>query len=134
MAMGGTEIAMFVGLTLICLWVAYRMYLSYIVKDEGFETSVAESYQFVMYYADWCGHCQRAKPEFQKLGSTMTIGERSVKVVMINPDENPEAVEGKNIKGYPTIHLYDPKGKLAQEYSGQRTKDSFLAFLNQNVR
>ena len=124
MAMGGTVLAMFVGLTLICLWVAYRMYLSYIVKDEGFETSTAESYQFVMYYADWCGHCQRAKPEFKKLGSTMTIGERSVKVVMINPDENPEAVAGKAIKGYPTIHLYDSKGKLAQEYSGQRTKEA----------
>jgi thiol-disulfide isomerase/thioredoxin len=133
MVMGGTEVAMFVGLTLICLWVAYRMYLSYIVKDEGFESSVKEGYQFVMYYADWCGHCQRAKPEFKKLGSTMTIGEKVVKIVMVNPDTNPEAVAGKEIKGYPTIHLYGPKGGLAKEYSGQRTKEAFETFLNENV-
>jgi len=86
-----------------------------------------------MYYADWCGHCQRTKPEFAKLGSTMTIGEKLVKIVSVNADKDPEALKGKEIRGYPTIHLYGPKGNLVQEYSGERNKTGFEQFLNQHV-
>jgi thiol-disulfide isomerase/thioredoxin len=104
------------------------------VRKEGFESSTQEAYQFVMYYADWCGHCQRAKPEFQKLGSKLTIGEKNVKVVSVNAEENQDAMAGKDIKGYPTIHLYCPKGNLVKEYSGDRSKEGFFSFLQKYVR
>ena len=129
---GPTEIALGVGILLVIVWILYRVYLSQIMKDEGF-ANVTSSHSFVMYYADWCGHCKRAKPEFAKLGSTMTIGEKTVKMIAINPEENPDAVKGKEIRGYPTIHLYDPKGRLVQEYSGQRDKASFEQFLSVNL-
>ena len=104
------------------------------MKEEGFQSSGAPAYKFVMYYADWCGHCKVAKPEFQKLGSTMTIGGKPVQILMVNPDTDPEACSGKDIKGYPTIHLYDPDGKLVNEYAGQRTKENFQACLNTYVK
>jgi thiol-disulfide isomerase/thioredoxin len=130
--MGPAEIALALGVLLIALWVAYRVYMSNMLQNEGFANTVTSStHSFVMYYADWCGHCKRAKPEFSKLGSTLTIGEKSVKMVAINSDENPEVVKAKNIRGYPTIHLYDPKGNLLQEYSGERTQPAFEEFLNQ---
>ena len=132
--MGPAEVALGVGILLVIIWVAYRIYLSQVIKGEGFTTIEAASHSFVMYYADWCGHCQRAKPEFAKLGSTMTIGEKTVKILAINPEENPDAVKGKEIRGYPTIHLYDPTGKLVQEYSGARDKTSFEQFLTSALR
>lgn len=135
--MGPQEIALGVGLLLIVLWLVYRVYLSQEYTREGFNNmsaSVTESHSFVMYYADWCGHCKTTKPEFAKLGSTQTIGGKSVKVSAINADENPELLNGREIRGYPTIHLYDPLGKLVQEYSGQRTAQAFEQFLNQNVK
>ena len=135
--MGPQEVALGVGLLLIVLWLVYRLYLSQEYTREGFNTmsaSMTESHSFVMYFADWCGHCQRTKPEFAKLGATKTIGGRSVKVLAVNADENPELVNGKEIRGYPTIHLYDPRGKLVQEYSGQRTAQAFEQFLNENVK
>lgn len=137
------EMALYIGLVLVGLWIAYRFYVSFVVnKKEGFanmvtgqaSASASSSYKFVMYYADWCGHCQRTKPEFAKLGATQTIGGKQVAVEAVNPESNPEAVEGKNIRGYPTIHLYDPKGVLVQEYEGERTSESFVQFLSQNVK
>jgi thiol-disulfide isomerase/thioredoxin len=135
--MGPQEVALGVGLLLIVLWLVYRTYLSQEYTREGFNNMSAttvESHSFVMYYADWCGHCKTTKPEFAKLGSTKTIGGKSVKVSAINADENPELLNGREIRGYPTIHLYDPKGQLVQEYSGQRTAQAFEKFLNQNVK
>jgi thiol-disulfide isomerase/thioredoxin len=36
-------------------------------KIEAFNNNSNSQPMFVMYYADWCGHCKRTKPEFQKL-------------------------------------------------------------------
>lgn len=133
--MGPQEIALGVGILLIVLWLVYRVYFTQgFTKEEGFQSvATAEAHSLVMYYADWCGHCQRAKPEFAKLGSIKTIGEKSVKIVLVNAENDPDAVKGKDIRGYPTIHLYDPKGKLVQEYAGQRTAPALEQFLNQAV-
>ena len=129
------EMALYVGLVLIGLWVAYRMYVSFVIKgQEGFANPEA-NYKFVMYFADWCGHCQRTKPTFQKLGVKQTIGGKQVDVVMVNAEKNPEQIpEGADIRGYPTIHLYNPAGGLAAEYMGDRSEEDMLAFLNTNVK
>ena len=128
------EIALYVGLVLISLWIAYRLYLSTHMQSEGFTTNVNSDYSFVMYYADWCGHCQRAKPEFKRLGSTKTIGGKTVSIVAVNADENKALCTKKNVQGFPTIHLYDPSGTLVQEYSGERKLDSFEQLLSQYVK
>ena len=133
--MGPQEIALGTGILLIVIWLVYRLFMSQTVSREGFSSmaTAESSHSFVMYYADWCGHCQRAKPEFNSLGSTQTIGGKKVNILAVNAEKNPEALQGKEIRGYPTIHLYGPKGELVQEYSGQRNAAAFEQFLNQNV-
>jgi len=86
----------------------------------------------VMFYAPWCGHCQVAKPEFQKLMSRVNSGGRK-KAIMINADENKEIARAHNVQGYPTIKYY-PRGmndkNSSKEYSGPRTVDGWLSFMN----
>jgi thiol-disulfide isomerase/thioredoxin len=89
---------------------------------------------FTMYYADWCGHCQAAKPgftEFSKPG-TISVGGKSCAVRMISPEHNPEAVAGKNLKGYPSFLLETVDGKTV-EYTGERTTDGYMRFLEANL-
>lgn len=123
------EISLYVGIVLILLWVGYRMYVSFVVKKEGFAN--LEAHSFTMYYADWCGHCQRAKPEFMKLGSTQTIGGRSVNIKLVNPETHPDDAQGVDVKGYPTIIL--KKGSQMVEYAGERSHSAFVSFLQQNL-
>lgn len=96
---------------------------------QGFENPTGK---FVMYYADWCPHCQTAKPEMKNLGSIQTIGEKKVSIEMVEEKDIPDAVK-PTISGYPTIQLQNADGSLKAEYSGDRTTAGFLAFLKQNA-
>ena len=97
--------------------------------DEGFENPL----RFNMYYVDWCPHCHHAKPEFEKLGTTMTIGGRSVVLKAIEAEKNPEAVQGVKISGYPTFVLYDAEGNIVKDYDGPRKEAGFRSFLEDSV-
>ena len=114
-----------IGAILVLVWFRNQ-------KLEGFEDSGEETYFFEMYYADWCPHCTTAKPEFDKLGSIQTINGKRVACKKVEAEKNPEQVRTE-VKGFPTIHLYDPSGKLVKEFKGSRTERGFLDFLNTNL-
>lgn len=117
------------GIATLIFW--YRMGQP---KREGFmDKGAAGSYRMVMYGVDWCPHCVKAKPEFEKLGATRTIDGKLVEFAVVNPEKDKEAAEGKEIKGYPTIHLYNPDGSLLEEYEGARTSDAILQFLQSKL-
>lgn len=86
---------------------------------------------FAFFYADWCGHCQRAKPAWQELEkNASSIGADLVK---INSDENGELVQKHGVSGFPTIRYYpngleDVENRI--EYSGDRSYSGFKTFLN----
>ena len=94
---------------------------------EGFSSDAT----FYMFGVDWCPHCTSTKPIFDSLGSTQTIGGKTVQCVYVNPENEPEKAKGFPVDGYPTLILQ--KGSEQVKYSGPRTKDGFLQFLQQNV-
>jgi thiol-disulfide isomerase/thioredoxin len=97
---------------------------------EGFVGSSGPA-TFHMFGVDWCPHCVSTKPEFESLGSSMTIGGTSVKMEAVNPEREPEKAKGFQIDGYPTLIL--TKGSQQIKYGGPRTKAGFLQFLQENV-
>jgi thiol-disulfide isomerase/thioredoxin len=105
------------------------------IAQEGFKNeSSGESYTFVMYHSPQCGHCVRAKPEFEKLGESQSIQGKTVNVKMVNPSTQPdEVLGGPEVTGYPTMRLYGPGDKFIADYEGQRTKNGFVQFLTANV-
>jgi hypothetical protein len=116
---------------------AYRYYVQPpIIEEETFTDggAGAPAYKFVMFGVEWCPHCVKAKPEFEALGSTQTIGAHEVQMQVIDPEkeENPYK-ESVKISGYPTVVLLDGAGK-ATEYEGARTTEGFQQFLAQQVQ
>jgi thiol-disulfide isomerase/thioredoxin len=102
------------------------------IRDYG---DVVESYEgndkvLVMYYANWCGHCKRTKPEFQQLIDSY---KGKIKVLMIDCEEpeNKALVKSQKINGFPTIRFY-PSGlnDNYEEYTGGRTYSDFIEYLN----
>ena len=89
---------------------------------------------FTMFYADWCGHCKKAKPDFLEFmaDGTKTIGDKTVKIEMVNADSGDPKVEAFQVKGYPTFCLQTTDGKIT-EYKGKRETAGYLEFLNSSL-
>jgi len=109
---------------LLVLLYVYRQSVSGL---EGF----ADAKSLVICKAEWCGHCKKAAPEFEKLraASPLSLNNGSaVTVRILDADEDKAEVAKYNIKGFPSILLVD--GNNTQEYPGERTMEGIMAFLN----
>lgn len=76
----------------------------------------------VMFYADWCGHCQQMKPEFEKAANN-TIHP----LVMVDHTQN-DILTAHNIRGLPTVKAI--RGEHVEEFSGPRTAEALEHFTN----
>lgn len=99
-------------------------------KTEGFQGS--GSPRFVMYYADWCPHCQSVKPAFQEfVSSGFSDAGKKVAVEMVEEKSIPADVKS-TIQGYPTFVLYKADGSTV-EYHGARDVSAMKDFIGQNI-
>ena len=89
---------------------------------------------FTMYYADWCPHCQTAKPLFKEfMGSGIkNINGQQIKIDMIEEKDLKKSPNHPEIKGYPSFLFSDASGKT-MEYNGPRTAAGFMQFLKNDV-
>jgi len=113
---------------LLILLVLLRFYHNRV--NEGFENA---SKMVVICKADWCGHCKKAAPEFNKLlaASPITLKDGSKATVKIlDADKDKSEVAKYNVKGFPSILIVD-SGQTT-EYPGERTASGIIEFLNSN--
>ena len=103
--------------------------------SEGFATAGAagSEKQLVIVKAEWCGHCKKAMPEFKKMVAASPIklaDGSSVTVRLLDEKKDKAEVDTMGVKGFPTI-LYMKNGQR-MEYSGSRTMDGVMGFLQAN--
>jgi len=85
-----------------------------------------------LFYADWCGHCQKFKPTFDKeLPMALKQSKIPCKLVAVNADKNPELVRKYNVRGFPTVILETPNGRQ-KIYNGNRTAQDLIKFIRSN--
>ena len=72
---------------------------------------ISDKCAFVLFYADWCGHCQVFKPDFEKFSKKAVF----IDTFLVNADSNKELLENIEksnspfkISGFPTIWMYSP--------------------------
>ena len=74
-----------------------------------------------LFWVDWCGHCNRFKPVWNKLKSENTL---DVNYEDVNCEKEKEVAQQEGIQGFPTIRLYDADGNLLEELEGSRDEDN----------
>lgn len=101
---------------------------------EQFKTQTQNGYWVILYYADWCPHCNSMKPEWNKFATKYQN----------NPDINVADVESnfignigeqhkQNIQGFPTI-VSCMKGRKVNDFTGERTSSAFDSFANSTYK
>ena len=122
-------------LMLAILLALYYVYVNYL--KEGFEleptkleNEIAEGKKLVLFYADWCGHCKKIKPEWDETAEE--VNKKDKKMLKVNcgggTKKEKEIMSKYNIDGYPTIIVFD--NGVASPYEGKRTKEAFKEALS----
>ena len=83
----------------------------------------------VEFYAPWCGHCKKLAPVYEEVGKTFKTDKACV-VAKVDADSEKELGGKYGISGFPTIK-YFPKSNEVEDYSGGRSAEDFVSFLNE---
>jgi protein disulfide-isomerase-like protein len=86
----------------------------------------------MLFYADWCGHCNNFMPTFDKFSNN--VNKSKVNIIKFNADNEQRYVRSFNIEGFPTLLLHEPKSNKFINYSGDRSIGDLVKFVNENTK
>ncbi len=84
----------------------------------------------MLFHADWCGHCQRFMPTFDKFSNN--VNRSKINIIKFNADKDKSYVESFKVEGFPTVLLHEPKTRSFITYNGDRSMSDLIKFVNDN--
>jgi len=125
----------FTFILVLLLLVLYFIYVTFNL-NEAFESSCGElqnklkknDKQLVLFYADWCGHCKKLKPDWDD--ASKEIGDEKMLKVNVGDgtEEQKKTMSEYGIQGFPTIIIFE--NGISKGPFESRDKNSFLEFFS----
>lgn len=101
------------------------------LSPQTFSTFLENSHKptFILFYAPWCGHCQKFKEEYIRFASEVA---GTARIGAVNADRFPVLGNEFNVKGFPTLIYWNLGNKRKSEFevfNGARTSSALRHFL-----
>eukprot|EP00178_Gracilaria_changii_P000353 TRINITY_DN1042_c0_g1_i5.p2 TRINITY_DN1042_c0_g1~~TRINITY_DN1042_c0_g1_i5.p2 ORF type:complete len:130 (+),score=24.91 TRINITY_DN1042_c0_g1_i5:2-391(+) len=97
------------------------------LTDATFEEYVkGKGRALIMFYAPWCGHCKRLKPDYEKAAQENS----DINLARVDCTEHRDLCSKYEVRGYPTLKLFkgDTDPATTEKYAGARTVEAITSF------
>lgn len=102
------------------------------LSHETWDAAVDGKTVFVKFFAPWCGHCKKLKPDWDKL-MDLYKGHATALVADVDCTAGGKDLCGTmGVQGYPTLKYGDPSD--LQDYKGGRDFESLKTFAENNLK
>ena len=104
-----------------------------VLTESNYDAEVVNSGKstFIKFYAPWCGHCKKLKPDWDKLGSEFV--DSSVTIAEIDCTVDKELCSKEGVSGYPTLKYFTSASEESQTYQSGRDFESLKKFVQDTL-
>ena len=100
----------------------------------GDEILASEKHVFVKFFAPWCGHCKKMKPDWDALSN---IYQESSEIVIGDVDCTTEKslCSKHGVNGYPTLKYFEPHSNKGSPFEkNERSLDAFKTWVESTLK
>ncbi|XP_043604278.1 thioredoxin domain-containing protein 5 homolog [Bombus pyrosoma] len=96
---------------------------------DNFSTEIQKKNHFIMFYAPWCGHCQRLEPTWEQLAKMSNLEDKNVKIAKVDCTTDNSLCTEHDVTGYPTLKFFKAGEAKGTKFRGARDLPSLTSFL-----
>jgi len=102
------------------------------LTDVNFKDIVLNPHSTVLvkFYASWCGHCKSLEPAYEQVAAHFAARD-DVVIARVEVPTYESVGQDYGIRGFPTLMVFAKNNKAPQTFSGARTKDGLIAFVEE---
>jgi len=102
------------------------------LTPDNWDTETAGKTVLLKFFAPWCGHCKKLKPDWDKLMDAFAGSATQLVADVDCTTEGKPLCDSNGVKGFPTLKYGDPSD--LQDYQGGRDYDTLEKFAKESLK